>query len=58
MLNSVPNIGCYETINTQKRPIIAVIASNVEKIRAENMLQSKRLGSAYKIVAAYYYDFY
>ena len=58
MVNSLPNIGCYETINIQKRPIIAVIASNVEKIRAENMLQSKRFGSAYKIVAAYYYDFY
>jgi hypothetical protein len=58
MLNSVPNIGCYKTINIQKRPIIAVIGSNVEKITAENMLQSKRFGSAYKIVAAYYDDFY
>ena len=58
MVNSLPNIGCYETINIHKRPIIAVIASNVEKIRAENMLQSKRFGSAYKIVAAYYDDFY
>lgn len=58
MVNSLPNIGCYETIIIHKRPIIAVIASNVEKITAENMLQSKRFGSAYKIVAAYYDDFY
>ena len=58
MVNSLPNIGCYKTINIQKRPIIAVIGSNVEKITAENILQSKRLNSAYKIVAAYYDDFY
>jgi hypothetical protein len=58
MVNSLPNIGCYETINIQKRPIIAVIASNVEKITAENMLQSKRPDCVYKIVAAYYDDFY